>query len=87
MNHGEGSAGKGGGWRWVDESLGWGQGGEMEKRGVESPGELDPSDGAAVASTAASTRRTAAQTCPSLLFLISLFPPLQTVGLTLPLSP
>lgn len=42
----------------------------MEKRG-RVPGDLDPSDGTAVASAAASTRRTAAQTRPSF-FLISL---------------
>lgn len=44
---------------------------ERWKREGRVPGDLDPSDSTAVASTAASTRRTAAQTRPSF-FLISL---------------
>ena len=64
MNHGEGT----GGLEVVDESLGWGGRGEGWRDGREGrvPVDLDPSDSAAVASTAASTRRTAAQTCPIL---------------------
>lgn len=55
----------------VDESLGWGQGRWRDGKEGRVLGELNLSDGATVASTAASTRSTAAPACPSFVLILT----------------